>query len=134
IVNFDDNILTLIDLNNTIKQNTSDTGDLIITAILRPNYYLTFNGESKLIPDYIFENYIEVIQNFNANNESNNYELLKPSIINVINLFKTTVNLLPTYGNYVGQNNNISSNLSLHINNTSINHNDAISSIFYYVF
>jgi len=130
MINTNDTISTLTTLSNTVKTNATAGGDIVITGIWRPNYFI--NGQ--LIPDYIVSNFLFIINNFNAGSDQTTYDNLKPSIIAVINLFITPTANIPAYNDYISRNRNISANSFLFINNvnpSNTNYYDVLSAIFY---
>lgn len=134
-INQTNNPETITALEANVKSVTGPTGDIVFSSIIRPNGHLTFNGDQLLIPDYIVENYLQIINTFNAGTQQARYDtVVKPLLQSVTNLYRTALNDLPEYATYLTQNRNIKSGPLERINNIGTStfiFSDAISSIFY---
>ncbi len=103
--------------------------ELSYQAILNNNEYIEYNGIKHTLIRFIIFRYLEFIDvYYNIELYS---ETVKNLFINVINTFVTPISLIPTYQNYINNNNNIT-NLQINsIGNPVLS--TAISSIWAYI-
>jgi len=135
------NFVTINSLHDTVKTVKVANGDIVIHSIIRPGNHISSainSSERLLIPDYIIERFINVIEQFNAIGEEAVYnDVVKNILLDIVNLFITSIEDIPNYSVYIDRNQNISSDPVKKINNIDSSgtvYSDLISSIWYYIF
>jgi hypothetical protein len=112
-----DSIISL----DTIKTINGVNGDIILCAIIRPGIEnsLIFYGLSYLtIPEYISARYNDAINSYAPADP--NYNSAKPILLDIVKLFMTDYDSIPSYSSYINQNSNIYSDPTKRINNIKI--------------
>lgn len=94
----EDDFVTIEKISN-FRTLTGEQGDIILTAIHRQDKWITFMGQRLLLPDYVAQRYLKVLQDFLAMGRPG-YATTKPTLDQVVNLFVTPRDLLPSYVTY----------------------------------
>jgi hypothetical protein len=134
-----DDFVTIEVMNNTYKTTTGINGDILDVSIIRQNEFVTtVDSVNRYIPDYVCQTYmfmlddptLEALPNYSSSLTIN----MKPILQQVVNLFRTPINLFPTFDVYSTQNYNQTTDPNLELNTSTTYFSDAISSIWWNLF
>ena len=82
---------------SSFKTLSGANGDIMLVAILRQEKWITLDNENLLLPMYVAQRHINVLNSFDGGSDYTTYVL--PTLIAVVNLFVNTN--IPTYTTYV---------------------------------
>lgn len=139
IITDGDNYSTIATLETSTKTVAGPNGDLEYSAIFRPGYFLNLGTERLLLPDYIVRNYENVLNGIVPPPVDQPFwdQFGKQRLLNIVNLFVTPFEQIPSFSTYSAQNFNIKDEESARINNigtSTVVYTDVQSSIFNYIF
>jgi hypothetical protein len=123
---------TTIEQMNSFKSNTGSSGDIVLTSIIRQGEFVNLNGIDYIIPEYVIQRYITVLNDFKNNslpNYDNDIYNILLIIVGLFSLSPTDMLSFTTYKN-LGYN----SNPIYKINTLNNFFCDAISSIWLNIF
>ena len=121
---------TIDKLSNSFRSTPGSSGDIMYSSIIRLGTTLSFGGSTLLVTDYVINRYLDALDNFSASG----YNQWKNVLKNVVNLFKTPIEEIPTYTSYLNLNNNQKEDLLINFDDNSQILSDVVSSIWYHIF
>lgn len=131
----------LRDFESSVKTNVGVTGDIVLSAIIRPgsNNSLVQLSDTQYvtIPEYITMIYNDVLDNFAltlTGDQQTRYNTALPFLHDIVGLYTTDYPNIPTYATYANQTNNIYPDPLKQINSTTQIYSDVQSSIWNYLF
>jgi len=95
---------------NIFRSILGPSGDVLYPAIIRQGEFLTFNNIDYVPPEYVVVRYLDLINSISAPY----YQVIRPILVSVINLFGLSPEKIPDYTTYYD--NNYNSNPLLKIN------------------